>query len=154
MKRSPLQRKTPLLRSNDPQRRLDGNDPPMPLAKARQRSPKTHRAARKQSQGKMSTHVVQAVKRRSRGRCERCGTAPATQLHHRRLRSQGGRNTLENLVDLCAPCHNASADAIHANVDWAHRHGWIVPSWQDPADVEPVVGCLLDCAVDHFAELS
>lgn len=35
----------------------------------------------------------------------------ATVTHHRRLRSQGGKDTLRNLIALCDACHK-----------WAHDH--------------------------------
>ena len=39
-----------------------------------------------------------------------CGRS-ATEIHHRRLRSQGGKDTVDNLVCLCLKCHR-----------WAHDH--------------------------------
>ncbi len=56
------------------------------------------------------------VEIRSGGRCEfssngiRC-LHRAIHKHHRRLRSQGGRDTADNLADLCREHH-----------DWAHAH--------------------------------
>lgn len=141
MKRSPLTRSTPLKRSGPIQ-------PKWPPQGSREKR------AKRLSRSKMPSTVQDAVRRRSRGVCELCGSAPAAHLHHRRLRSQGGQNTYENLADLCHACHNSSDDAVHANVDWARRHGWIVPSWADPAEVDTVVGCPIDCLVDHTAKLS
>lgn len=142
MKRSgPPQRKTPL-KPTGPIR------PKWPPQTARERRPAP---AKRRSQGKMPTAVTEAVKARSRGVCELCAAAPAIHMHHRRLRSQGGRDAVENLAHLCRRCHN---DAIHGNPDWAKRHGWIVPSWADPDDVEPVRGCGLGCKIDHVGELS
>lgn len=56
------------------------------------------------------------------------------QLHHRSARRMGGTTRLEanspsNLVLLCRPCH---AD-IESRRDHAIAHGWLVPSWGDPA---------------------
>ena len=34
----------------------------------------------------------------------------ATNTHHRKYRSRGGTNSLDNLIDLCGPCH----EWIHA----------------------------------------
>lgn len=67
------------------------------------------------------------VARRSRGVCERCGAARATDKHHRKLRRHGD-HAPANLVDLCRDCHA-----------WAHNHpalaraeGFIVSSWENP----------------------
>lgn len=80
--------------------------------------------------------VSQAVTMRSRGRCE--GGVPgvcqrqAVHVHHRKLRKQGGENSLENCIHLCEACHT-----------WAHGHpllakelGLLVSPWQDPAQIE------------------
>ena len=45
----------------------------------------------------------------------------ATQGHHRKARSQGGKNELANCVPACAACHRH----VHANPKWAKEHGWI-----------------------------
>lgn len=36
----------------------------------------------------------------------------ATNVHHRKYRSRRGTNALDNLIDLCTPCHA-----------WIHAHG-------------------------------
>ena len=43
-------------------------------------------------------------------------------VHHKRLRSQGGTNALDNLVLLCSLHHGH----VHANPAWSYRHGWLV----------------------------
>lgn len=62
---------------------------------------------------------------RGNGRCERCGCCLGVdwQCHHRRLRSQGGRDAVENLVAICPPCHQWA----HTNPERARADGWIVP---------------------------
>lgn len=76
--------------------------------------------------------IRERVQERSEGQCEARITAvctgPATQQHHRKLRSQGGQDTEENLLDLCAACHAFA----HANATWAVVSGLIVPSWANP----------------------
>jgi len=37
--------------------------------------------------------------------CQRCGQ-PATIVHHKIARAQGGRDDEDNLAPLCASCHN------------------------------------------------
>lgn len=105
MIRSPLKRKT-VLRSHYPLKRT-------PL---RQKSPggtPEYRRARSQAF------------RAAGGRCqvgaEGC-TAVATQAHHRRYRSQGGEDTPENLLPVCAACHQW----IHDHPKASARHGFTV----------------------------
>jgi hypothetical protein len=65
------------------------------------------------------------VSARSKGRCEiqhpRC-TGKATQMHHRLMRSQGGRHTAENLLDLCAEGHRY----VHAHPNLSYEVGWLL----------------------------
>lgn len=78
--------------------------------------------------------VRQQVKDRSHGRCEHCGLPGAVQLHHRKRRSQGGRHTPENLLNVRVECHNL----IHANPEKAYAMGWLVRGWADPANVPAI----------------
>lgn len=80
--------------------------------------------------------VAAELEQRSRGVCEGCGKAPATEMHHRKFRSRGGLHRLGNLLHLCGwgnhtGCHGAAhgPDA---------PEGWAVHSWEDPLLV-PVV---------------
>lgn len=75
------------------------------------------------------------VRERSRGRCEamvslRC-TGRGTHVHHRKLRSQGGKNDLVTLVDVCMWCHSH----IHANPRQSFEKGFLVSSTADPAAI-------------------
>lgn len=63
--------------------------------------------------------------------CVRCGEREAVHKHHRKMRSQGGDNSPENIVDLCLECHGW----VHANPAAAYESGWLVKSWQEPAEV-------------------
>lgn len=50
-----------------------------------------------------------AVFRRAGQRCEACGAAGVKlEAHHRVQREAGGRDTAENLVALCVPCHRSA----------------------------------------------
>jgi len=68
---------------------------------------------------------------RSGYRCEvmrhggRCRNQAQAYPHHRKLRSQGGSNSLDNLLDVCARCH----DEIHREMprSLAVARGLIVP---------------------------
>lgn len=110
--------------------------PKAPKAKRRKADPPELVAARK------------VVRKRSGGYCEArivdwC-QGGAAHAHHVLRQSQGGKHTPENLVDLCYGCH---LPAIHANVEWAQRHGLL----RSPggALTAPVAGCSLSCDVDH-----
>lgn len=71
------------------------------------------------------------VKSRSLGICELHGGHPATDMHHRLNRSQGGLWSPENLLHIC----RASHAHITTNPAAAREQGWAVPSTRKPADV-------------------
>lgn len=75
---------------------------------------------------------------RSRGKCEFCGRDlnNRANVHHRKLRSQGGGDEESNLV-LVHPEHHRYA---HENPSFAYAHGWMVHGWDDPETV-PVIRC-------------
>lgn len=75
--------------------------------------------------------VRRAVWERSGGFCEVCGLPGANHLHHRRLRSQGGRHEPSNLLHVHWRCH----ERIHSRPALSYERGWMVPSWREPADV-------------------
>jgi hypothetical protein len=66
---------------------------------------------------------------RSGGVCEMCARARATDMHHRKNRSQGGTWTPTNLLHLCHEHH------MHVTVNpaVAYEQGWSVRSFADPA---------------------
>jgi 5-methylcytosine-specific restriction endonuclease McrA len=90
VKRSPLKRQTPLKRT------------------AFKREP--HQVPRKKPRRKDIPKAIRdAVWARSGGMCEgrvsiHCRSY-AGPIHHRWMRSQGGPDTMENLLHLCTPCH-------------------------------------------------
>jgi hypothetical protein len=65
------------------------------------------------------------------GLCERCGHWYAAEAHHRRLRSQQGRDVASNLAALCRDCHNE----VHAHPVDAGRDGWMLVAGDEPAEV-------------------
>lgn len=82
--------------------------------------------------------VADAIQRRSGGVCEAmipgvCGWQ-AHHFHHRRMRSQQGGDTAENLAVVCAFCH----DFIHKNAGFAYEAGLLVRSVRDPAETPMV----------------
>lgn len=73
--------------------------------------------------------IRQQVWARSGGLCE-CGCGQrAIHIHHRKLRSQGGRHELPNLLHLSGACH----DRAHANPERAYDLGLLVRSTDNPA---------------------
>jgi 5-methylcytosine-specific restriction endonuclease McrA len=50
--------------------------------------------------------------RRDAWRCQSCGTMWNLEIHHKQFRSHSGDDSEENLITLCAECH----DAIHHNI--------------------------------------
>ena len=72
---------------------------------------------------------------RSGGMCEICGIAPATNWHHRKNRSQGGKDDLANALHLdgsgTTGCHGHVTD----HPAEAYEKGWSVRSGFNPADV-------------------
>lgn len=69
---------------------------------------------------------------RAGGCCDRCGRAVPKddwECHHRKLRSQGGQDSMFNLVCLCHEDHAR----IHRAVQWSYENGWLVRSFDDPA---------------------
>ena len=57
------------------------------------------------------------VLRRDGWRCQFCGSMTNLEVHHKIYRSQEGPDTLDNLITLCAKCHNT----LHAQVSGEGR---------------------------------
>lgn len=66
--------------------------------------------------------------------CEKCGFGLTEDfaLHHRKLRSRGGKDTVDNLVALHHKCHNLGTDSVHLNIKKATELGLIVPRHAEP----------------------
>lgn len=58
-------------------------------------------------------------------------TGRAEHAHHRKLRSQGGKHTVANIVGICHKCH----DFVHGHPAIAYTNGWLVKSTRDPREV-------------------
>jgi len=79
--------------------------------------------------------IAEAVLNRAGNYCEKCGKVGEDfALHHRKLKSRGGKDSVANLMAVHHSCHNMGTDSIHANPAYATKMGWMVPSWADPAD--------------------
>src|SRR3546814_876167 len=51
--------------------------------------------------------VSKQIEERSGGICEGCGEREATEKHHRKYKSRGGKDTLENALHVCGFGNNA-----------------------------------------------
>jgi AhpD family alkylhydroperoxidase len=88
------------------------------------------------SEGPIPTAMRDIVLTRDQNRCVRCVRyfADGLNLHHRQLRSQGGKNTAANLIALCGSGTTGCHGWVHAHPADARAVGLIVPSWADPAE--------------------
>lgn len=106
----------------------------------------SHRGVRIRPVGRPTGHVAPTyetefakararVRTRSGGRCEAAipgvCTGTAEHCHHRKLRSRGGGNRIEELLDFCSACHRW----VHNNPEAARRRGLLVHGWDDPAEI-------------------
>ena len=81
--------------------------------------------------------IRDAVWNRCRGYCEKCGKGlpyDGWALHHRKLRSQGGKDEISNFLALHHKCHNLGTNSVHLNPTEAIEKGYIVPSWAEPLE--------------------
>lgn len=139
MKRSGLERRTPLEATSRLERRkplAQGNG----LKRSGRVNPKrkTPRRGRLVLTGVDRQELRHAAYDRAGGVCE-AGVAPGCpgrvdrdvfEWHHRKLRSQGGDDTIENSLALCPACHGW----VHRNPTAAKTRGLIVPRWAAPAE--------------------
>lgn len=83
----------------------------------------------------MKQAVVDIVLERAGYYCEVCGKSGDNfALHHRKLKSQGGKDEPCNLIAVHHKCHNLGTDSIHLNPKRSVENGWIVPSWAEPSE--------------------
>lgn len=83
----------------------------------------------------MDRKIVEIVLERSNGFCEMCGLrGEGFALHHRKLKSRGGKDEVANLIAVHHKCHNLGTNSIHLNPERATVKGWMVPSWANPAE--------------------
>ena len=85
---------------------------------------------------KMKNEIANKVIERAAGYCETCGgrAEESMALHHRKLKSRGGKDEVANLIWIHHGCHNLKTDSIHLNPAKAEDKGWMVGSWQDPEE--------------------
>lgn len=100
---------------------------PAPKAKRRRRRPLKARSESRQEYEDELDAITPAVMDRASHVCEAqldlvCTLWPEETPHHRKRRSQGGPNTMENLLAVCRPCHTY----IHSHVAWSYGHGLLI----------------------------
>lgn len=115
MKRTPLQRHTPLARSAMPPRTTPLRRSSSRLAVRRPWVSPEERAARK------------VVGRRSGGLCEACAEFEAVHWHHRVNKGQGGPWSASNGMHICPACHLWIGDFPAS----AAVLGWHLEPWRD-----------------------
>jgi len=106
----------------------------LPIARPRAPKPPKRRAPLNR-EGAAKVAVARAlVHMRSDRICEVCGNQQATNVHHRKNRSQGGTWATSNLLHLCGSgttgCHGRITDDHDGT---ANRNGWTCKSFEDPA---------------------
>ena len=99
---------------------------PTPKAKKRRRMI-SRRSETGQSYEDELKAITPMVMARARDLCEVqldqvCKLWPEQTPHHRKRRSQGGPNTMSNLLAVCRPCH----DYIHHHVSWSYDRGLLI----------------------------
>jgi hypothetical protein len=74
------------------------------------------------------------VLKRCKGYCEKCGRALNNDfaLHHRKLRSAGGKDAVENFLALHHECHNLGTKSVHLNPKDSMEKGYIVSRYREP----------------------
>lgn len=84
----------------------------------------------------------------SNGRCPVCGRDLNNDgdIHHRKMRSQGGGNEMANLALVHRRCHTR----VHLNPAWAYAHGFLVRSTWDPSEIA-MIRCV-EQTCEHMAE--
>ena len=78
--------------------------------------------------------IVELVHYRAKGYCEICGKVaePTMALHHRKLKSRGGKDSASNLVWIHHGCHNLDTLSVHNQPQKSKDYGYMVSSWQEP----------------------
>lgn len=74
---------------------------------------------------------------------------PLTHKHHRKMRSQGGNGASSNIIKISPELHSL----IHANPAVAYKHGLLVHSYDNPADIPvDIPSFLAELGLEHDHE--
>lgn len=141
MKRTPLERKTPLKPGKPLERTVAPSVSPMSRSKLHAESVERRQQQRRPRRPQVPVKVRKGLAVRSGGRCEvaRPGcTWTATDFSHRIKVGAGGRHgaaavahhVLSNALAACRTCHS---QRLHANPAEAYAAGWMLRENQAPA---------------------
>jgi len=74
---------------------------------------------------------------RCQGYCELCGLALTDNfaLHHRKFKSRGGKDEINNLIALHHACHNLASFSVHMNIKKATESGHVVSRHAEPNNI-------------------
>lgn len=88
----------------------------------KRRKPINRVSPRKVAYNEELAAITPAIIARAGGLCEVCRVATINHVHHRKRRSQGGPNTMANLMGVCDFDHRM----IHANPQWSYERGFLI----------------------------
>jgi hypothetical protein len=77
--------------------------------------------------------VRRLLREREGNVCAKCGERAANNAHHRKNRSQGGKDVLSNLLLLCGSGTTGCHGWVTENPRTSYLLGFSVKSWGDPA---------------------
>lgn len=83
----------------------------------------------------MDKKLRQQVFDRDGGYCAWCGKPLDPNdfaIHHRKLKSRGGKDEAPNLICLHHRCHNIGTKSVHLNPNIATKKGFMVSAYDDP----------------------
>lgn len=123
-----LERRTPLSQGDKPLTRGK------PMKRGRPNARKVRRAKVLDPRPDISD-LRERVFERAGGRCDLCGEAlrwSAWECHHRQKRTQGGPDSMPNLIALHPRCHS---ERVHGRPAWSYANGFMVRRNGDPAQM-------------------
>ena len=82
-------------------------------------------------------YLRETVLARCKGYCEFCGKVLTDNfaLHHRKFKSRGGKDEINNLIALHHECHNLGTFSVHMNIKKATESGHVVSRHAEPSDI-------------------
>lgn len=83
---------------------------------------------------RIPTKIRAQLHERAQDRCEICGRHDATNAHHRKNQSQGGKHVLSNLMLLCGSGTTGCHGWVTTSPRTADQLGWLVWSYENPAE--------------------
>lgn len=108
--------------------------------------------------GSFTEEANAVIARRSGYQCQICGVRQGTDFHHRAPRQMGGTtghrattlSSPSNGLLLCRDCHHR----VETNRDEAYNNGWLVHSWNNPADISALIRTTISPNTPTWVDLS